>query len=149
MFLSIFLSFVLSRKFRGRSYALLTILITVVVSFFSASGWEEVIVFNSDYYFTPTFPIPLSFPFYASIDISMGFISPPGSPPMYGEYQFYFLTVEIGRFVFPLRSALFLLVYSFFVLVNLIGGIVGYWMGKSVILERFFGRARMKKELSC
>jgi len=141
MILSIFLSFVLSKKFRGRTYALLMILVTVVVPFFSAFGWVEVIMFDSTYYLTPSSTVPLSFPFHASIDTSMGFISPPGSPPMFGEYPLYFLTVEIGRFVFPLRPDLFLLVFSFFVLANIIGGIVGYWMDKSAILERIFKKS--------
>jgi len=117
------------------------IAVIVLVSFFSTFSMGRVDIYNSTYYFTPTFPIPLSFPFYTLIDTTMGFIIPPHLPPLYGYHQLYFLTAEIGRFVFPLRSDLFLLVYSFFILVNIIGAIIGYWIGKSAILERFFKKA--------
>ncbi len=141
MFLSLFLSFVSARKLRNRKFSLLMIVVIVLVSFFSAFGMGRVDTYNSTYYFTPTFPVPLSFPLYTLIDTTMVFITPPHLPPLHGYYQLYFLTVETGRFVFPLRSDLFLLVNSFFILVNSIGVIIGYWIGKSAILERFFKKS--------
>jgi hypothetical protein len=136
MLIAILLSFISARKFRGSRTALLMIVVIVLISFFSAFNMIRVNTYNSTYYFTPNLPIPLSFPLYVLTDTNYVFISPPYSPPLHGYYQLYFLTVEIGSFLFPLRSDLFLLLYSFFILVNTIGATFGYWIGKSALLER-------------
>ena len=142
MLLSLFLSFILSRRLGSKAYVVLMIVGIVLVSFFSTVGIGKAETYNSTYYFTPNFPIPLSFPFYALIDTTMIFIRPPDLPPLRGYCPIYFVTAEIGEFVFPLGSGLFLLIYSFFMLVNIIGVIIGYWISKSAALEILYKRAR-------
>jgi len=151
MLLSIFLSFVLTIKFEGRKYAILIFTIIVLVSFFSAFGWitihqyEEFPLRTIEYY--RLHPVPLSLPFYAStsLDLPIKFLNYPPIPRLFNLtkiiYQIDFLTFEIisintyySSFTLEIAS----LCYSFFLLVNIVGAIVGYWIGKSEILERFF-----------
>jgi hypothetical protein len=151
MLLSILLSFVLARKFEGRKYAMLIFTVIVLVSFSSAFGWitihqyEEFPLRTIEYY--RLHPVPLSFPFYASTSLHLP-ITLLNYSPILGLfnltkiiYQIDFLTFEIISIniyysSFTLKIAP--LCYSFFLVVNVIGAIVGYWIGKSEILERFF-----------
>jgi len=151
MFLSTFLSFVLARKFKGRKYAIFVFVTIVVVSFFSAFGWitirqyEEFPLRTTEYY--RLHPVPLSFPFYASTSLHLP-ITLLNYPPVLRLfdltkiiYRINFLTLEIisintlySSFTFGIAPSC----YSFFLVVNIIGAVVGYWIGKSTILERFF-----------
>ncbi len=145
MFLSMLVSFVLARKFRGRKYAILILAVIVLVSFFSAFGWiarrqRTDWTFKTAQYYT-FHPVPLSFPFYASIFYSWTVLPGPIDESMF-TYQINFLTFEITRATtyypspFTLWSAF--VYYSLFLSVNIVGTFVGYWIGKLAILERFF-----------
>ena len=105
-----FLSFLLARKLGTRIYVLLVTILIIVVSLLSLG-------------------LPLSFPFYSYIYAAIG----PGAPGVICEL--YFLTFEINRSM-EINGMLFLH-YSFFLLVNIVGAIIGYWIAKSTILERF------------
>jgi len=134
--IAILLSFVSTKRLRGSRYVLLMIIIIALISFFSAFNMVKVITYNSTYYFAPNLPIPLSFPLYALIDTNWTFDLSPYFPPRYGFYELRFLTVEIGDFLFPFTSDFLILSYSLFILVNIIGAIIGYWIGKSAFSER-------------
>jgi len=111
MLLSIFLSFLLARKLGARIYVLLVTIKIILVSLLSLS-------------------FPLSFPFYSYIYAAVG----PGSPgPV---YELYFLTLEIHRSMET--NGMLFLYYSFFLLVNIVGAVIGYWMSKSKKLTGIF-----------
>ena len=151
MLLSIFLSFVLARKFKGRKYAILMVAIIVLVSFFSAFGWitihqyKEFPLKTTEYY--RLHPVPLSFPFYASTSLRLP-ITLLNYPPILRLfdltkiiYQINFLTFEIisiNTYYSSFTLGIASLCYSFFLVVNTIGAFVGHWIGKSTILERLF-----------
>ena len=121
MLLSMFLSFHLVRKVSSRDYVQLTTILILVFSLFSMI-------------------LPLSFPFYTLLKMTL--------IPM-RFYMLYFLTFKISESVFWINLAgtsvfiqryflMFLLYYLFFLSVNIVGAIIGYWIGKSAILERLF-----------
>ena len=144
MFLSIFLSFVLARKFRGRKYAILIFALIVLVSFFSAFGWitihQRTDWTHKTIQWYKFHPVPLSFPFYASVFYDLTVIPLPIDLSRI-TYQIDFLTFEITRVTtyyssFTLGDAF--IYYFLFLLVNIVGAFVGYWISKSTILERIF-----------
>ena len=100
---SLVVSFLLARKFGSRIYVGLVSILIILVSFFSMM-------------------LPLSFPFHGSIYAAVG----PGTPGVISEL--YFLTFEINRSI-KIPGMVFLH-YSFFLLVNLLGAILGYWTEK-------------------
>ena len=132
MLLSMSLSFLLERKFGTRIYVQLMAILIIVVSLFSTG----LPVFYDGWDYELKYPLPLSFPFYASIKKVPGPV--PLVVPYPGIYILYFLTFEISRSVTPFYffQGMFFLHYSFFLLVNVVGAIVGYWISKSKSLER-------------
>ena len=126
MLLSMFSSFLLVRKFGSRIYVRLVTILIILVSLFSMG----LPVFNSGWEYELKYPLPLSLPFYASIEWRGGF-------PELSLYLLYFLTFEINRSVTPsyFFHGMLFLHYSFFLLVNVVGAVVGYWIGKSKRLE--------------
>jgi hypothetical protein len=135
MFLSLFLSFVLARKLRGIICVLLMTVFIVLASFFSAFGWLGENGGNRP--IAPVNPLPLSFPFYASVYTVE---KPPHArpPSAYDVYEVRVLTTGIARDNPPLTANKGIFVYSLFLLTNIVGAIIGYWLGKSAILERLF-----------
>jgi len=140
MLLSMFISFLLARRFRRRTYVTLIIVIIVLVSFFSAFGWiarrqRMDWTFKTVHYYT-FHPIPISFPFYASIFYSWTVLPGPIDGSMF-TYQISFLTFEITRattyYPSPFTLASASVYCSFFLLINIIGTFVGYWIGKLTI----------------
>ena len=148
MLIAILLSFVSTKRLRGSKYVLLMILVIALMSFLSAFNMVKVITYDSTYYFAPNLPIPLSFPLYASLDTNWFFDASLYFPPRYGFYELHFLTVEIGGFLFPFTSDLLILFYSLFILVNIIGAIIGYWIGKSAFSERLIKTSYPLKDQS-
>jgi len=135
MFFALFLSFVLARKLRGIIFVPMMAVFIVSVPFFSAFGWlaEN----GSDRPIAPVSPLPLSFPLYVSMhSVEKPLWSRP--PHVYDVYEVKVLTTVIDRDFPPLTANKGILVYSFFLLVNIVEAIVGYWIGKSTILERLF-----------
>lgn len=111
MLLSLFLSFLLARKFGSRIYILSVTILIIVIPLFSVG-------------------LPLSFPFYAFIWAGI-------SAPEACIYGLYFLTFEINRSVTTsyFFHRMFFIYYSFFLLVNVVGAILGYWISKSKTLR--------------
>lgn len=151
MLLSILLSFLLARRFSEKTYVTLITVTAVLVSFFSAFGWITThqhtdFTFKTVEYYK-LHPVPLSFPFYAS-----AFIELPVWPLPFDlsrvTYQIDFLTVEIISVTMDYssftvgRASVY---YSFFLLVNIAGAIMGYWISKTAFMKRFFKTERASK----
>jgi len=142
--LSVLLSLLFARKLKGATYAIPMIIVISFVSFLSAFGQLKVVYYRglNWHILYPNSPPPLSFPFYSDI-----YSSPP---PLHVEWpsnimieEFYglkFLGVEIHRTnsMFDMEESL--LIYVFFLLVNVIGTLIGYWINKSTFTERLFER---------
>ena len=150
MLLSIFISFLLARRFRGRAYVTLIIVITFLVSFLSAFGWIRIhqhmdFTFKTVKYYR-LHPVPLSFLFYAS-----AFVELPAWPLPFDLsrviYQIDFLTFEIISVAIDYSSFTLgraSIYYSFFLLGNIAGAIIGYWISKSTFIERYFAERKAK-----
>ena len=142
MLLSMFISFLLARRFRRRTYVALIVVIIVLVSFFSAFGlirkhqYKE-LGKSTDWY---TFhPVPLSFPFYASVFYSWN-VYPIGVDGSRFTYQIVFMAFELTRattyYPSPLTLRSASVYYSLFLLVNIVGTIFGYWISKSTFIDK-------------
>jgi len=150
MLLSMFISFLLARRFKGKVYVLLMTVVLIPMSLLSI-GFPSVWGTMRD---GPTVwqvnlpAIPLSFPFHTSISKGppiniVGTWRPPFPfPPTY-SVRLYLLTYQVWTNEMPgplqlLTSEHIVLLLPFFLLVNLMGAIIGYWISKSTILERLF-----------
>ncbi len=138
MLLSLVSSSILARK--PRIYTISMIIIVSLVSFFSAFGLPQVtrITMHDTHFVKPVLPLPLSFPFYAYV---FNWHSPPlPVDQMSWTSEHYSLDVlGIRIYDVDLLDALWedaFLFFSFFLLVNIIGAIVGYWISKSKFIER-------------
>lgn len=123
-------------------YALLMITAIALISFLSV-GFPSFYRYDRDFYgnrvllLKVKYPLPLSLPFYASFYPSL-------SAPY---YLIYFLTVklhDLGRYP---TAGRFILDFTFFLLINLVGAIFGYWLSKATFIERYFVRKLGKKRL--
>ena len=140
MFLSAYLSFFLARKVRDIEYVVLTIVAVVLISFFSAFGWIEVTqrvyLQGTFWYVKPVFPLPLSFPFLMHVHVVRGIV-----------YDFCFLGKLINResseWLLAGRAIMF---YSFFLLVNIVGSVIGYWANKKGFARPKFKKRRVSPE---
>lgn len=128
--LSLVVSFLLRIRFKGKVYVLFTAIALFLISLFSVG-----VPYIREYpagYSIPTYKtieprhiLPLSFPFCGHFYYSW----------WWGESQYYlyFLTFEIVHFggVFKsIYTGIYILLFSFFLLVNLLGAIFGYWTEK-------------------
>ena len=153
MLLSMFISFLLARRFRGKVYVLLMIVVLILVSLFSIGvpsvwgtlEWHRLAV---EYVGEGTTiwqlnipAIPLSFPFYASISEEyhiLLFIVDYTPPPLY-QIELYFLTNQIWANDYVhwfLTSEHIILLVSSFLLINFVGTIFGYWISKSTFIDK-------------
>ncbi len=140
MFLSAYLSSFLAKKFRGVNYVVLTIVAIVLISFFSAFGWIEVTqrvyIQGTFWHVRPVFPLPLSFPFFTYVHDVRGEV-----------YDFLFLGKLIKReYSEWFSSGAAIMYYSFFLLVNIIGSIIGYWAPKKGFARHKFKKRRVDPE---
>ena len=142
MLLSILVSFILAKKYTGKTYGVLMAVTLIGMSICSVglpiSGPPN------PRYKELSYPVPLSFPAYALepvewkqiYNIHEGTIEAP-----FQWYQFYFLTfriVEFGpesRHVYVLVDYIILL-NSFVLFINIVGAIFGYWISKTTFLEK-------------
>ena len=127
------------------------ITITVFMSFFSAFGWIEVTQrasYTGTYlYIKPISPLPISFPFISRVYL---FDSTRDSNPV-EVYDLFFLGMQINREYTASFPAGFLaskgfLYYSFFLLVNIIGSIIGYWINTRLFVRFVLGKKRKSSE---
>jgi len=140
MLLPTFMSFLLARKFKGRIYILLMTVVLILVSLFSIgfpSVWRSI---GGDIIWQVNLPtIPLSFPFYASIsEVRYGHILIHPSPPYPPRYDvgLYFLTFQLVGFDFIVITSHIILLVSSFLLVNLAGVMLGYWISKTTFIDK-------------
>lgn len=141
------LSFVANVRFHGKKYAATMIAFTVLISFFSAFGWIEVTQRMSyvyiHWYIKPFFPLPISFPFFARVYL---FDSTRDSNPV-EVYDLFFLGVRINReYTGSFLASRGFLYYSFFLLVNIIGSIIGYWISTTGFAELVLRKKRKSLE---
>ena len=152
-----FISFLLGRRFKGKVYVLLMTVVLILVSLLSIgfpSVWRTLRDGTTVWQVNlPT--IPLSFPFHTSISreyllfLHEGIMNrfPPMYPPMY-RVRLCFLAIQVwtneklAPLYHLLTSERIILLVSFFLLVNLIGAILGYWINKTTFIERFFARRK-------
>ena len=137
MLLSMFVSFFLARRFGGKAYVSLLTVFTILITLFSVG------LPRMDAYWRYTYwkysvelrhPLPLSFPFYASVFVVLGIHWGPYPPPRY--YQLYFLTFKLQELGLPVEFEHFILFYSFFLEINIVGVIIGYWISKTTLVEK-------------
>jgi len=142
MLLSLILSFLLARKSR-RIYAMGMIIIVGLLSFFSAFGLPKVTGILDPRFIKPTSLVPLSYPFYAYV---YSYQTPPDPIEMSWISEIYSLDV-LGIRIDSLNLSMMHLedgglYYSFFLLVNVIGAIMGYWISKAGFVDRHFKRRK-------
>lgn len=141
MLLSLFTSFLLTRMSRKKLYVLFMAIALFLISFFSVGVPESVTIPNRSFQDTGTEGLmlndfhPLSFPFYSSVY---------QREPVYfhdvewEEYRLNFVTMTLygTRILYEsnLGAALsfswidYILYFSLFLLVNIAGAVVGYWI---------------------
>jgi len=142
MLLSMLASFLLARKFKGKVYISLMIVVLIIVSVFSIgfpTAWRSSIGSTTVWKLNLS-NTPLSFPFHAYISeefylVPMIYPNQP-RPPIY-NVKLYFFGFPIGSVDFIiLTTSYLLLLASFFLLVNLAGAIFGYWISKSTFIDK-------------
>jgi hypothetical protein len=135
MLLSLFAAFLLKRWFQGRIYGLLVILILIFASFFSVG----IPILRPSPYINPVtengilvqYPIPLSFPIFSYLVSNDGQIRHTATL-WYQVLLFNFVILEDWVFYGGiLNFSLFeyALYFSLFMLVNIVGALIGYWLG--------------------
>ena len=142
MLLSLVLSLLLARKL-SKIYAIAMIIIVGLLSFFSAFGLPKVTRIHSRFV-KPVSPVPLSYPFYAYV---YRYQTPPDpeDPYMGGLIEDAYSLDVLGMRIDSLRLSIMHLedaglYYSFFLLVNLIGAIIGYWISRAGFVDRLLKR---------
>jgi len=131
MLLSMLLSLLTARWFKGKIYVLFNIFLIIVLS---TASIGVVDVQNLHFYLRK--PIPVSYPFFASsiIDYSNG------------DSQKYLLHFIFEKFkVYPTHNFLlgdFVPLYSLFLLLNLVGVIIGYWISKTTFIDKLLKKGQ-------
>jgi len=151
MLLSMFLSLLLARKFKGRVLVLLMTAVSIILSVSSIgfpSVWGSYHGFTFWHLNSPA--IPLSFPFYVSIPevdyLTINIPHPRPLPPGYDVELFLFGFMIDGLYLIHLQACHTILLVSFFLLINLVGAIFGYWISKTSFVDRYFARRKPDKE---
>lgn len=158
MLFSMFISFLLARRFKGKVYVLSIAVVLVFVSLLSIgfpSVWgtlewhrlaveyvgEETTIWQLN---IPA--VPLSFPFYASISEEyhfLPFIVGYPSPPLY-HIELNFLTSHIwanNRYHWFLTSEHIILLASSFFIINFVGAMLGYWISKTTFIDELLRKS--------
>ena len=145
MLLSMFTSFLLARRFRGKVYVTTVAFIVVLVSIFSTCNLFDL---RPEYLFLYPPAPSLSFPFYARLSLipanNLSLPLPPGyvrpSHNMLG-YRLYFLPFQLGELRLEYNTIedvqrLLSLVFLSLLLINLVGATLGYWISKTKFIDR-------------
>lgn len=158
MLLSMFVSFLLTRKLRGKTYVLAVVVSLFLISFFSV-GVPTVInlpereVVPAERGILLDNPLPLSFPFYASLNVKKP-INLTTEHYVSEKYQLYFFASMFHQTwvwsEFPggvhLNISLvdYILYCSFFMFVNVVGALMGYWISKAAFIDKLLTRISTK-----
>jgi len=149
MLLSMFISFLLARKIKGKLYVLLITVVLILVSLFSIGfpriwdylGWR----YSPEYIFWQlNLPaLALSFPFHVYFSLArLRFVPPSPNPPIY-DLNLYFLVFQLESFDrIYLSTGYIILLVSFFLLVNLVGAILGYWISKTTFIDKLLKKGQ-------
>jgi hypothetical protein len=163
MLLSVFVSFLLARRFHGKLYAFLITVTLVIMSFFSTGSptcflcefpsWSRFTLYTRNNGVLLKHLLPLSFPFHASINRQH-----PNLRTLNETYQLHFLTstfqespvfVSVGPGIVDtvyltlyFTWTHYVLYYSFFLLVNVIGAIIGYWTEKRAFIDKVLQKVK-------
>lgn len=149
MLLSMLMSFLLARKLKVKVYVLLMAVLLIIISLVSigfptVSGTVKIRMRPPQKRITvwqTNLPaIPLSFPFYASISVEyhLLFIVDYVPLPLY-HIELHFLTSQIWTNYYNnwyLTLEHIILLFSSFLLINLIGALIGYWISKTTFIEK-------------
>ena len=148
MLLLMFVSFLLARRFKGKVFVLLMTAVLILISV-SSTGFPSVWgPWRGHTFWQVNSPaIPLSFPFYISIPkVSYGLIEPPfypkPLPPGYDVELFLLGFMIDGLYLINLTASHIIFLVSFFLLINLVGAIFGYWISKTTFVDRYFARRK-------
>ena len=147
MLLSMFISFLLARKFKVRIYILLMTVVLILVSLFSIGfpriwdylGWS----YSPEYIFWQlNLPaLALSFPFH--VYFSQVFCIACMHNPLIYDLNLYFLVFQLESFGrMYLTTGYIILLVSFFLLVNLVGAMLGYWISKTTFIDKLLARRK-------
>jgi hypothetical protein len=131
---------------RGRWYVLIMLVFLIPAAFLSVGVPQQ----RSSYldYLTgePAIrldaPFPFSFPVYASV-----VIEPSSGVGITEYYRLFFLnyvlnyrvvgaTGSLGGVFFHFPAFYYILYFSFFMLINVLGAVIGYWLGNSAFINR-------------
>ncbi|MFQ5621570.1 MAG: hypothetical protein ACE5FT_07080 [Candidatus Nanoarchaeia archaeon] len=158
MLFSMFISFLLARRFKGKVYVLSIAVVIVFVSLLSIgfpSVWGtlewyslavEYVRDGTTIWHLNIPAIPLSFPFYASISEEyhfLPFIVDYTPPPLY-QIELYFLTNQIwtnGHVHWVLTSEHIILLASSFFIINFVGAMFGYWISKTTFIDELLKKS--------
>ncbi len=151
MLLSMFMSLLLARKFKGKVFVLLMTPVLIIISV-SSIGFPS--VWSSYYgiiFWQMNSPaIPLSFPFHVSMRETYRYTSSIHPTPPGYDVKLFFLwsTIDglLGFYLINLTASYITLLASFFLLVNLVGAIFGYWISKTPFIDRYLGRRKPETE---
>lgn len=162
-----FLSFLLARMFSQKAYVFFSVVTIALISLFSV-GLPYRESGSSHYPHQPLQqtsgivirnPLPLSFPFYAFVNHTTQLGPYTGIETSLEVYQIEFLTLRFPQSA--LRTIVYqnttyansqqtlmyfyldwgdylLLYFSFFMLVNVIGAFIGYWISRSTLATKLF-----------
>jgi hypothetical protein len=151
MLLSMFITFLLTRKFKGKVFVLLVTAVLILISVLSIgfpSVWRS--YYGITFWQMNSPAIPLSFPFYVSIpEVSYATINIPHPRPLPPGYdvELFFLGFMIdGLYLIHLQASHIIFLVSFFLLINLVGAIFGYWISKTTFMNRYFARRKPETE---
>lgn len=160
------LSFLQARMFRPKAYVVFSAVTIALISFISVG----VPYYKSGVSYFPQQPLqqtsgivirnplPLSFPFYSSVNHTTQLGPYAGFKTSWEVYQIEFLTLRFPQSAlhtivyqntthaesqqsltsFYLDWGDYLLYFSFFTLVNLVGAIIGYWISRSNLANKLF-----------
>jgi hypothetical protein len=163
MLLSMLVSFLLALKLRQEKYVLFSAIMVALVSFLSA-GVPHYESYVYSYLPEPSNvsgvvmsePLPLSFPFYAYINRTSYPSSLPPKEDIYESYQVELLTFKLpqssARTIIDVSQNIgaeqptrflyldwgdYLLYYTFFFALNLVGTIIGYWVSRTAFIDQW------------
>ncbi len=128
MLISILVTFLLSREFTGKTYLFLAGAFLIFISILSF-GLPMRSSFQADSQMRNHYYLPFSFPFYSINRIQLTELM-----DYWESYKIYFLTFEIAEFNWnwdrnnSWSPSPVLGIYSFFLLINIVDAMVGYWI---------------------
>lgn len=147
MLLSMFLSLFVARRFRGKVFALLAIIISGSITFFSIgiprydTFPEDVSAVGPQSGLLLENPLPLSFPIYGSLNLTVTFSS------AWQDLQLYFAGLlfhteriqgvyDVGVHWLNFSLVDYAIFFSFFMLINIGGSAFGYWLSRRAFIDR-------------